>query len=492
MKLKFILFALIASLAVPSFGQTAAEIEEYRLNARRGETFDQYKARVQREKRQGRVSTALTVIGAYKQNADRSKLEAERKKGFAIHPVKTPRTIDLGLPSGLLWGSFNLGADKPEGAGNLYAWAETTPKNSFTKSNYKGLDLNFLSSKKITDISGTKYDPVKVSLGEDWRMPRMEDFQELIRECVFQSITVNGTEGYKFTGPNGNSIFLPCIETQTYDQYFTIDASYWTSTMSDSESAHYLWGLHNIQYCAYGWVNSMRLDAGLAIRPVKGKMFKLKTKEEIEADLAAERAKAQAEAEEEAKKVWYDINEKFYDKENDVKIVCSSNNSIGKSRIFNDNDFKKNITKMYVDGKEIPISEDVELENNRKHTIIFKTNGIKEIKKGTFKSFDGKAGTCSILEFHFPACLQKLGAENGAGCSNCSDIYFYGQKAPKGPAILGGYIFSVIQDSSYDMGKNTGRRMVHIMKDAKGFTGLNSNISFNILEKDLGYSFVTM
>ena len=52
--------------------------------------------------------------------------------------------VDLGLPSGTLWATRNVGADKPEDIGDYFAWGETTPKMAYVVENYKwgGYDSN--------------------------------------------------------------------------------------------------------------------------------------------------------------------------------------------------------------------------------------------------------------------------------------------------------------------------------------------------------------
>ena len=44
--------------------------------------------------------------------------------------------VDLGLPSGTLWATCNVGADTPEGYGDYFAWGETYPKDTYNWSNY--------------------------------------------------------------------------------------------------------------------------------------------------------------------------------------------------------------------------------------------------------------------------------------------------------------------------------------------------------------------
>ena len=44
--------------------------------------------------------------------------------------------VDLGLPSGTLWATCNVGASKPEGYGNYYAWGETSTKRTYNWESY--------------------------------------------------------------------------------------------------------------------------------------------------------------------------------------------------------------------------------------------------------------------------------------------------------------------------------------------------------------------
>lgn len=95
--------------------------------------------------------------------------------------------IDLGLPSGTLWASFNLGATRPDEFGDHFAWGETAPKTEFNSSNYTWFANNRFT-KYVVDISALKpelsgefYDGKSIlepeddaataNLGDKWRMP---------------------------------------------------------------------------------------------------------------------------------------------------------------------------------------------------------------------------------------------------------------------------------------------------------------------------------
>lgn len=118
--------------------------------------------------------------------------------------------IDLGLPSGTLWASFNVGATKPEEYGGYYSWGEIVEKDSYEWSDYLYCDGSVNTCKELgMDIAGTQYDIAHVKWGGDWRMPTYDQQQELVNNTKFKYVTSNGIKGYELVGPNGNSIFLP-------------------------------------------------------------------------------------------------------------------------------------------------------------------------------------------------------------------------------------------------------------------------------------------
>jgi len=137
-----------------------------------------------------------------------------------------PDAVNLGLPSGVAWASFNLGAAHPAVAGAFFAWGETATKDSFTKENYRFWDGSSYTKYNNTDnltVLQPEDDAARVNLGGAWRMPTHEDINELLDNCTETLTTQNGIRGYQITGPNGNSIFIPLTE-RTYD-------SYWSSTI---------------------------------------------------------------------------------------------------------------------------------------------------------------------------------------------------------------------------------------------------------------------
>ena len=133
-----------------------------------------------------------------------------------VNVTVTPKTetpaaaVDLGLPSGTKWASYNLGATRPEDYGGYYAWGELEKKDSYSWNTYLHCDGEDYSCYELPNpISGTIYDIVKMKWGGSWRMPTMDDFSELSENCQVEWVSRNGIKGCLVTGSNGNSIFLP-------------------------------------------------------------------------------------------------------------------------------------------------------------------------------------------------------------------------------------------------------------------------------------------
>lgn len=169
-----------------------------------------------------------------------------RKKGDA---GKVGEAIDLGLS--VKWASWNVGASKPEDYGGYYAWGEIEEKDKYDWSTYKyvsndidedywdentndviykyqriGKQVN--DENDIVDISicGTSYDVAHVKWGGDWRMPTNNEISELEEKCQKERSSLNGVEGWYFTGPNGNRIFLPSAG-ELYGNSATYDMKDW-------------------------------------------------------------------------------------------------------------------------------------------------------------------------------------------------------------------------------------------------------------------------
>lgn len=137
--------------------------------------------------------------------------------------VSAGAVVDLGLS--VFWCSCNVGAEAPEEEGNRYSWGETKTKNSYSRDNYSYYDNNTWQYIEIgNQISGTEYDAATANLGSDWKIPTKNQMQELIDNCTWEWTQINSINGYKVTGPNGNSIFIASgTSSVTGKRYWTGD-----------------------------------------------------------------------------------------------------------------------------------------------------------------------------------------------------------------------------------------------------------------------------
>ena len=164
----------------------------------------------ERQEREARAKAEQERIEKERREAEERRLEKERQEREAKAKAEQeknkqfPKTIngheyvDLGLS--VKWATCNVGASSPEDYGNYYAWGETK-----TKSDYS--DSNRVTYSKIGGDS--RYDAARANWGGSWRIPTKAELEELKDNCTWTWMTQCGKNGYRLTGPNGNSIFLP-------------------------------------------------------------------------------------------------------------------------------------------------------------------------------------------------------------------------------------------------------------------------------------------
>ena len=189
--------------------------------------------------------------------------------------------IDLGLPSGTLWATCNVGANTPEIYGDSFAWGEVSAKNSYSWSNYKYCNGNFNALTKYCTSSSfgdngftdnltvleSSDDAATANWGQDWRMPTVDEMRELRDNCVMLWTVQKGTKGFLFTGPNGNSIFLPAggYYFDSDHEDVGVGGYYWTSSLGPGMSG-YAWLFH---FYADGYdMNNYGRGQGRSVRAV--------------------------------------------------------------------------------------------------------------------------------------------------------------------------------------------------------------------------------
>lgn len=163
---------------------------------------------------------------------------------FDLRPTNCqPVTVDLGLPSGLKWADRNVGAKSPEDPGLFFSWGNVEGVEFGKVCNFnEGAYAKTKGSQLKGDIDHT-HDAATVNMGEPWRMPNDDEFQELYDNCSWEWTTENGYYGVRFTSKiNGNSIFLPAsgIGVSTSWSARGSYGYYWSSSFSSARDARYL------------------------------------------------------------------------------------------------------------------------------------------------------------------------------------------------------------------------------------------------------------
>ena len=235
-----------------------------------------------------------------------------RPDGISIRPVKGPgvpvpnNCVDLGLDSGLLWAKCNMGTTKPTEPGDYYAWGETSTKKEYYNGTYKHYKTNeYGAIKKILKynegdgktVLELEDDAANAYLGVGYRIPTKEDWEELLEDCKWETVTTTLPEivdpsqkkviaRWKVTGPSGNSIVLPTTSGFKSDGWFVqpdYDIYYTTANLyppADELSDEYkylkaialTWPMfaketlsENIEELSFKSINRAR---GIVVRPV--------------------------------------------------------------------------------------------------------------------------------------------------------------------------------------------------------------------------------
>lgn len=206
-----------------------------------------------------------------------------------------PRWVDLGLPSGLLWASRNVGAVCPWEYGNYYAWGETQPKSIYYWNTYAYCQPNeyedYLDS---TDYQHrlTKYcpnpsygyngysdtlptllpedDAATVNWGDGARTPTKMEWYELKNYCTFTWSNEQGRNGITVTGPNGNSIFLPSAGWTEINEivHRQKGCGYLTSTIFENNPSQYYKYFNNNSFASMYAIPDYRYT-GMPVRAVR-------------------------------------------------------------------------------------------------------------------------------------------------------------------------------------------------------------------------------
>ena len=185
--------------------------------------------------------------------------------------------VDLGLPSGTLWATWNVGAASPEGYGDYFAWGETQQKNAYDWSTYQYCYGHSNTLIKYCNNSQYGYngytdnltmllpgdDAATTNWGDNWRMPTYEEWMELLNNTTSTWTTLNGINGRLFTASNGASLFLPAAGYfSSSDLHSGNSGYYWSGSLDGTSYAKVL-------YANSGQMNSDSRFYGQSVRAVR-------------------------------------------------------------------------------------------------------------------------------------------------------------------------------------------------------------------------------
>ena len=164
--------------------------------------------------------------------------------------------VDLGLPSGTMWATCNVGADTPEDEGLLfqfgrvdgYRFGDTNHNFRTNKQNKQDTGNEFIpktTSGKLygkNDILDLEDDAAHVNMGGKWRMPTYDELKELVDNTTHDVVTVNGIKGMMFTstkpGYEDKQLFIPFMQSFWYNgTWYSLVESYtfmWSSQLHTS------------------------------------------------------------------------------------------------------------------------------------------------------------------------------------------------------------------------------------------------------------------
>lgn len=194
--------------------------------------------------------------------------------------------VDLGLPSGTLWATMNVGATSVNDYGSFFSWGETSYKSVYDITTYAHcrksyttltkycLDMNYgsVDNKTVLDMED---DAARAVWGGSWRMPTQAEMQELLDECTCVWTIRERLSGIIFTSANGNSVFFPasgyCYGGDGEER--DLKGYYWTSSLSGSFSGNANTLVFDSGDSYRGSANCSVIDrfVGAAVRPVVGR-----------------------------------------------------------------------------------------------------------------------------------------------------------------------------------------------------------------------------
>ena len=212
--------------------------------------------------------------------------------------------VDLGLS--VNWATFNIGAESVTGLGDYFEWAEVEPYyvDGYAQSNEpvwkEGKDKGYvINSNKYYTTGQIEYqkgwqkycsdsyygedyyednlttleltdDVANSEWGDSWRMPTADEMNELIQNCSWTWITINGVNGYRINslkeGYEDRCIFLPSAGIREYSDYYGNSSGFYWSGSLNTDDPSDAFGLYVDSYDRI--VTSFERYYGITVRAV--------------------------------------------------------------------------------------------------------------------------------------------------------------------------------------------------------------------------------
>ncbi len=189
--------------------------------------------------------------------------------------------VDLGLPSGTLWATMNLGASTATDSGYYYSWGQ-----SWSYSGYKSFTLgDMYNNENLFDKHGRLnpgYDAATQTWNGGWHIPTVDQCSELIdsNNTSIEFTTTNGVNCAVVTSlGNGNSVVFPLSGYYDGEEYgTTLQGSgtgglYWTLDLYTGSAANIEPNsMANVLAFSSSSANGSLCNryCGISIRPVLG------------------------------------------------------------------------------------------------------------------------------------------------------------------------------------------------------------------------------
>ena len=195
--------------------------------------------------------------------------------------------VDLGLTSGTLWATMNVGAESATEYGGYFQWGDTVDKSdavcnleTYKYSNDDGTEFSKYNT-GLNDIGGTidnkiildlEDDAARANMGGDWKMPSLAQMDELVQETNNEWVTNyegSGINGRLFVSKtNGNTLFIPASGWRGGSVFGNTDryAYVWSSSLEASGHGSAMYLISGIGKSEVG--NSYSRYTGFVVRGI--------------------------------------------------------------------------------------------------------------------------------------------------------------------------------------------------------------------------------